>query len=79
MNGTGKSIFPSQPENERYQIMLPINLIYAMISNSILPLYCQEYQQAKTHGALLDGSNETVSSRFLITAIGILSAPVMPN
>ena len=71
--------FSSQPENERYlnYVTDKFNLRDDIQFNTTVT--AAKYRQASHSWQITLDSNERVSSRFLITAIGILSAPVMPK
>ena len=74
-----KEHFSSQPENERYLNYVADKFGLRDDIQFNTTVTAAKYQQASDSWHITLDSNEKVSSRFLITAIGILSAPVMPT
>ena len=71
--------FSSQPENERYlnYVADKFNLREDIQFNTTVT--AAKYQEVEGFWDIILDTKEKVTARFLITAIGILSAPVMPN
>ena len=71
--------FSSQPENERYlnYVADKFNLREDIQFNTTVT--AAKYQEAEGSWDIILDTKEKVTARFLITAIGILSAPVMPT
>ena len=74
-----KEHFSSQPENERYLNYVADKFGLREDIQFNTTVTAAKYQEAEGSWDIILDTKEKVTARFLITAIGILSAPVMPT